>query len=65
MLSNLGTIIQGSAELRNAYGTGHGKSKSQAKSGLTPRHARLAVCAAATLGVFLFETHEARGLPSE
>lgn len=64
MLSNLGTIVQGSAELRNAYGTGHGKSKSQAKSGLTPRHARLAVGAAATLGVFLYETHEARGLPS-
>jgi hypothetical protein len=60
MLSNLGTIVQGSAELRNAFGTGHGKSKSQAKSGLTPRHARLAVGAAATLGVFLFETHEAR-----
>jgi hypothetical protein len=64
MLSNLGTIVQGSAELRNAYGTGHGKSKSQATSALTPRHARLAVGAAATLGVFLFETHEARGLPS-
>jgi hypothetical protein len=64
MLSNLGTIVQGSAELRNAYGTGHGKSKSQSKSGLTPRHARLAVGAAATLGVFLFETHEARGLVS-
>jgi hypothetical protein len=46
MLNNLGTIVQGSAELRNAYGTGHGKSKSQAKSALTPRHARLAVGAA-------------------
>jgi hypothetical protein len=65
MLSNLGTIVQGSAELRNAYGTGHGKSKSQASSGLTPRHARLAVGAAATLGVFLFETHEARALPGD
>jgi hypothetical protein len=64
MLSNLGTIVQGSAELRNAYGTGHGKSKTQAKSGLTPRHARLAVGAAATLGVFLYETHEVRKLPS-
>jgi hypothetical protein len=64
MLSNLGTIVQGSAELRNAYGTGHGKSKSQATSALTPRHARLAVGAAATLGVFLYETHEARGASS-
>ena len=60
MLSNLGTIVQGSAELRNAYGTGHGKSKAQAESPLKPRHARLAVGAAATLGVFLWETHEAR-----
>lgn len=60
MLNNLGTIVQGSAELRNAYGTGHGKSKKQSQQ-LTPRHARLAVGAAATLAVFLWETHEARG----
>ncbi|MDQ5819842.1 MAG: abortive infection family protein [Actinomycetota bacterium] len=60
MLNNLGTIVQGSAELRNAFGTGHGKSKTQAQYGLQPRHARLAVGAAATLGVFLYETHEAR-----
>lgn len=59
MLNNLGTIVQGSAELRNAYGTGHGKSKKHATQ-LKPRHARLAVGAAATLGVFLYETHEAR-----
>jgi hypothetical protein len=65
MLNNLGTIVQGSAELRNAYGTGHGKSKIEAKRGLTPRHARLAVGAAATLGVFLFETHEARQLSGD
>jgi len=61
MLNNLGTIVQGSAELRNAYGTGHGKSKTQARRGLKPRHARLAVGAASTLGVFLWETHEERG----
>lgn len=60
MLNNLGAIVQGSAELRNTYGTGHGKSKTQATSGLKPRHARLAVGAAATLGVFLWETHEER-----
>jgi hypothetical protein len=60
MLMNLATLVQGSAELRNAYGTGHGKSKTQTKQGLKPRHARLAVGAAATLGVFLYETHEAR-----
>jgi hypothetical protein len=60
MLMNLATLVQGSAELRNAYGTGHGKSKSQAQQRLRPRHARLAVGAAATLGVFLYEAHEAR-----
>lgn len=60
MLMNLGTIVQGSAELRNAYGTGHGKSKTQARQRLRPRHARLAVGAAATLGTFLYETHESR-----
>lgn len=60
MLNNLGTIVQGSTELRNAYGTGHGKSKTQARSRLKPRHARLAVGAAATLAGFLWETHEAR-----
>lgn len=56
ILSNLGTIGNGLAELRGLYGTGHGKhGKSQ---GLTPRHAKLAVGAAATLATFLFETHK-------
>lgn len=61
MLSNLATLVQGSAELRNAYGTGHGRSAGQERPrGLTPRHARLAVGSASTLGVFLYETHEDR-----
>ncbi len=38
------------------YGTGHGQHGSS--SGLTTRHAKLAVGAASTLAVFLFETHE-------
>lgn len=58
MLSNLGQISQGIAELRNLYGTGHGKD-GQFK-GLSPRHARLAVGCATTLATFLFETHEFR-----
>lgn len=58
MLSNLGQISQGIAELRNLYGTGHGKD-GQFK-GLSPRHARLAVGSATTLATFLFETHELR-----
>lgn len=56
LLSNLGTIGNGLAELRGLYGTGHGKHGNA--SGLTARHAKLAVGAAATLAVFLFETHE-------
>lgn len=60
MLMNLATLVQGSAELRNAHGSGHGKSASQGRYGLAARHARLAVGSVATLGVFLYETHEAR-----
>ena len=56
LLSNLGTIGNGIAELRGLYGTGHGKDgKTQ---GVKPRHAKLAVGAAATLTTFLFETHK-------
>lgn len=60
LLSNLGNVAQGLAELRNLYGTGHGKDGSA--RGLSPRHARLAVGAAATLATFLFETHSERGI---
>ncbi|MCW5284315.1 abortive infection family protein [Verminephrobacter eiseniae] len=56
LLSNLGTIGNGLAELRGLYGTGHGKHGSA--TGLGVRHAKLAVGAAATLTVFLFETHK-------
>ncbi len=58
LLSNLATVTQGLAELRNSYGTGHGKSVKT--KGLTSRHAKLAAGSATTLAVFLFETHEAR-----
>lgn len=56
LLSNLGTIGKAIAELRNLYGTGHGNHGSAI--GLSKRHAKLAVGAATTLCVFLFETHE-------
>jgi hypothetical protein len=56
LLSNLGTIGNGLAELRGLYGTGHGKHGSA--TGLGARHARLAVGAAATLTTFLFSTHK-------
>ncbi len=55
LLSNLGTITQGLAELRNHYGTGHGRIAGT--KGLSPRHAKLAVGATSTLAVFLAETH--------
>ena len=59
ILSNLATVAQGIAELRNYYGTGHGQ---HAKTkGLGSRHAKLAVGAASTLAVFLLETHQVRG----
>lgn len=54
-LSNLGSLARGLAELRNLYGSGHGRDGQW--RGVTPRHARLAVGAAATLAVFLMETH--------
>lgn len=58
LLSNLASLVNGLSELRNLYGTGHGKH-GKAK-GVHPRHARLAVGAAATLATFLLETHEER-----
>ena len=58
VLGNLAMISQGMAELRNLYGTGHGKHG--AHKGLPARHARLAVGAATTLTTFLFDTHSAR-----
>ncbi|MEJ7138512.1 abortive infection family protein [Amphibiibacter pelophylacis] len=58
LLSNLASITQGVAELRNHYGTGHGKPAGS--KGLQPRNARLAVGAASTLAVFLAETHNER-----
>lgn len=58
VLGNLAMISQGMAELRNLYGTGHGKHGGHKQ--LPVRHARLAVGAATTLVMFLFDTHAAR-----
>jgi hypothetical protein len=55
VLSNLSTIVQGIAELRGLYGTGHGKDGKA--RGLQPRHARLCVGAASSLVTFVFQTH--------
>lgn len=58
VLSNLGAIVIGVAELRNLYGTGHGKAGSS--RGLTVRHSRLVAGAGAALCGFLLETYEHR-----
>lgn len=55
LLSNLSTISHALAEIRNLYGTGHGRGGKT--KGLGHRHARLAVGAATTLATFLIDTH--------
>ena len=50
VLASLGQIVAGISELRNEYGTGHGRLR---RGGLQPRHARLTVSAAATLSRLL------------
>lgn len=58
ILGSLTTVVQGISELRNQYGSGHGKKASF--KGLTARHAKLSVGAASTLAIFLLETHKSR-----
>lgn len=55
LLGNLAGIANGIAELRNAYGSGHGKSPSY--RGLEERHAKLAMGASLTLVNFLWDSH--------
>jgi len=55
-LGVLTTLTQCIAELRNLYGTGHGKGVSTVS--LEPRHAALAVNAATTLALFLYQSYE-------
>jgi Abortive infection C-terminus len=57
VLAGLGQIVSGTAELRNLYGTGHGRLRT---GGLQPRHARLVVGAADTFVRFLLDTLEVR-----
>jgi hypothetical protein len=60
ILAGLGQIVGGTAELRNLYGTGHGRTHS---GGLQARHARLVVGAAGTLVRFPLDTLDARNRP--
>jgi len=56
-LSNLGQLVVGVFELRNLYGSGHGRTR---RNAVDPRLARLTVGAAGTLCHFLLETYELR-----
>lgn len=56
ILGSLSSVVQGISEIRNDYGSGHGKDGKF--KGLQPRHAKLAVGAASTLAIYLLETHE-------
>ena len=58
ILGSLSAVVQGIGEIRNEYGSGHGKDDKF--KGLQPRHAKLAVGSATTLAIYLLETHKLR-----
>lgn len=58
ILGSLSSVVQGIGEIRNEYGSGHGKDGSF--KGLQPRHAKLAVGASTTLAIYLLETNQLR-----
>jgi hypothetical protein len=60
MLSNLGNSVIGVAEVRNLFGTGHGRSKSKE---LEEAEARFVVNGAVTVATLLLELWEAQGRP--
>jgi hypothetical protein len=57
VMGGLGQIAEGTATLRNLYGTGHGRA---APSSADQRQARLVVGSCAALASFLIETLESR-----
>lgn len=58
VLNSLGAVAIGIAELRNLYGSGHGKG--QKIQGITSRHAKFVVSSGTALCTFLLETYELR-----
>ena len=56
VLGNLRGISTKLAEIRNPYGSGHGKSASF--TGVETRHAKLAVGCSITFVTFLWDTYE-------
>ncbi len=63
ILGNLKAIAQNVAQLRNSYGSGHGKSASF--KGLEERHARLAIGSSTTLVYFLWDSYEKQRVTSK
>jgi len=57
LTSNLVSAVHTLGELRNAYGTGHGRSATAPK--LEARHAKFAVYVAAAVTIWLLESHSA------
>ena len=57
-LRQLGAVVASLAELRDVYGSGHGRGGKW--KGLSPRHARLAAGAAVTFAGFVAETYVER-----
>lgn len=62
VFAGLNQVASGTAELRNLYGTGHGRAR---KGGASARHAKLVIGAAATLSRFLLETLDARRIEGQ
>lgn len=58
LLQNMKNIAQNIATIRNAYGSGHGRSASY--KGLEERHAKLAVGSSLTFVNFLWDSYERR-----
>lgn len=56
ILGSLSGVASGISELRNSYGSGHGKNISY--RGLTSRHADLAIGASVTLVKYFWDTYE-------
>ena len=59
VLNSLTQIVNGISELRNLYGTGHGRHGRVSRA-VTTRHARLVVGAASTVAIFLLDTQSER-----
>lgn len=57
-LSSISTIVSSVNNLRNSYGSGHGKENDY--EGLSRRHARLVVGVASSATTFLWDTHKAK-----